>query len=191
MFILDATGAQYTADEWQAAGKTAEEAVLIKLVTQNLANGNNCFGFSPAALQAGYPNKQWCTQNTQFNNIPLNGNYDGVKQSKLVREEAEERGLSIPLFTYAYEQTVNLADVQLHGFILTVGQMTEANVNKTLVDEVVKMLHGGNAKLFSSLFSRWKWTSMQSDAASAWIFSSNPTSHVKSDSFMALPVFAC
>mgnify|MGYP000278335025 FL=1 len=198
VFILDATGAQYTADEWQAAGKTAEEAVLIKLVTQNLANSNNCFGFSPAALQAGYPNKQWCTQNTRFNNIPLNGNdvkdaqyYAGVKQSKLVREEAEERGLSIPLFTYAYEQTVNLADVQLHGFILTFGQMTEANANKILVDEVVKMLHGGNAKLFSSLFSQWKWTSTQYSAASAWGFSSSPTNSFKSVSYVALPVFAC
>lgn len=198
VFILDATGAQYTADEWQAAGKTAEEAVLIKLVTQNLANGNNCFGFSPAALQAGYPNKQWCTQNTQFNNIPLNGNnvkdalyYDGVKQSKLVREEAEERGLSIPLFTYAYEQTVNLADVQLHGFILTVGQMTEANVNKTLVDEVVRMLHGSNAKLFSSLFPQGKWTSTQINPTNAWAFSSSPGGHSKSDSALALPVFAC
>lgn len=198
VFILDATGAQYTADEWQAAGKTAEEAVLIKLVTQNLANGNNCFGFSPAALQAGYPKKQWCTQNTLFNSILFDGNnvkdalyYDGVKQSKLVREEAQERGLSIPLFTYAYEQTVNLADVQLHGFILTIGQMTEANVNKTLVDEVVKMLHGSNAKLFSSLFSQLKWTSMQYGVVDAWAFSSSSGSHVKSDSCMALPVFAC
>lgn len=198
VFILDATGAQYTADEWQAAGKTAEEAVLIKLVTQNLANGNNCFGFSPAALQADYPNKQWCTQTTQFNNIPLNGNdvkdalyYDGVKQSKFAREEAEERGLSIPLFTYAYEQTVDLADVQLHGFILTIGQTIEANANKTLVDGVVKMLHGGNAKLFSSLFSRLKWTSTQYGCRISWAFSSSSGGHVKSDSCLALPVFAC
>ena len=198
VFILDATGAQYTVDEWQAAGKTAEEAVLIKLVTQNLANGNNCFGFSPAALQAGYPNKQWCTQNVQFNNVPLNGNnvkdalyYDGVKQSKLVREEAEERGLSIPLFTYAYEQTVDLADVQLHGFILTIGQMTEANVNKTLVDEVVKILYGGNAKLFSSVFAQNKWTSMQFNATSAYFFSSSPFNYLKLANYVALPVFAC
>lgn len=198
VFILDATGAQYTADEWQAAGKTAEEAVLIKLVTQNLANGNNCFGFSPAALQAGYPNKQWCTQTTQFNNIPLNGNnvkdalyYDGVKQSKLVREEAEERGLSVPLFTYAYEQTVDLADVQLHGFILTVGQMTEANVNRTLVDEVIKMVYGGNAKLFSSLFTQNKWTSTQVSAMDVCFFSFAPSNRAKPNSYMALPVFAC
>lgn len=198
VFILDATGAQYTADEWQATGKTAEEAVLIKLVTQNLANGNNCFGFSPAALQAGYPKQAWCTQNTLFNNIPLNGNnvkdalyYDGVKQTKLVREEAEERGLSIPLFTYAYEQTVDLADVELHGFILTVGQMMEANVNKVLVDNVVKMLHGSNAKLFSSLFAYGVWTSTQYSAASAWSFGSSSGRNLKSVSAVALPVFAC
>lgn len=198
VFILDATGAQYTADEWQAAGKTTEEAVLVKLVTQNLANGNNCFGFSPAALQAGYPNKQWCTQNVQFNNIPLNGNnvndalyYNGLKSSKLVREEAEERGLSVPLFAYAYEQTVNLADVQLHGFILALGQMIEANVNKTLVDEVVKMLYGSTAKLFSALFSQNKWTSTQGTASSAWIANSSPFFNSKSYSIVALPVFAC
>ena len=198
VFILDATGAQYTADEWQAAGKTTEEAVLIKLVTQNLANSGNCFGFSPAAFQAGYPNKQWCTQDVQFNNIPLNGNnvndalyYNGLKSSKLVREEAEERGLTVPLFTYAYEQTVNLADAQLHGFILTIGQMIEANVNKTLVDEVVKMLHGSNAKLFSALFLQNKWTSTQSNAPYAWNFSSSPSSLNKSSSNLALPVFAC
>lgn len=198
VFILDATGAQYTADEWQAAGKTAEEAVLVKLVTQNLANGNNCFGFSPAALQAGYPNKQWCTQNVQFNNIPLNGNnvndalyYSGLKSSRLVREEAEERGLSVPLFAYAYEQTVNLADVQLHGFILAIGQMMEMNVNKTLVDEVVNMLYGSNAKLFSALFSQNKWTSTQGNVTGVWIFNFSPDIRPKSNSYMALPVFAC
>lgn len=198
VFILDATGAQYTADEWQAAGKTTEEAVLIKLVTQNLANSGNCFGFSPAALQAGYPNKQWCTQNVLFNNIPFSGNnvndalyYNGLKSSKLVREEAEERGLTVPLFTYAYEQTVNLADAQLHGFILASGQMIEANVNKTLVNEVVKMLYGSNAKLVSALFSQKKWTSTQNGAAGAWIFSSSLYSGTKSSDGMALPVFAC
>lgn len=198
VFILDATGAQYTADEWQAAGKTTEEAVLIKLVTQNLANGKNCFGFSPAALQAGYPNRQWCTQNVQFNSIPLNGNNvndalynNGLKSSKLVRDEAEERGLTVPLFTYAYEQTVNLADTQLHGFILALGQNWEAKANVALVDEVVKMLYGSNAKLFSALLSQNKWTSTQGTATGAWFFSSSPLNYDKSAGLMALPVFAC
>ena len=198
VFILDATGAQYTADEWQTAGKTAEEAVLVKLVTQNLVNGNNCFGFSPAALQKGHPSKQWCTQNVQFNNIPLNGNnvkdalyYNGLKSSKLVREEAEERGLSVPAFSYAYEQTVMLADIQLHGFVLTVGQMIEANANKPIVDEVVKVLYGSTAKLFSSLFTQYKWTSTQVHATYAWYYTSSANSFNKSDWYYVLPVFAC
>lgn len=199
VFILDATGAQYTADEWQAAGKTAEEAVLIKLVTQNLANGNNCFGFSPAALQKGYPDKQWCTQNIQFNNIPLDGNnvkdalyYNGAESSKLVREEAEERGLSVPLFTYAYEQTVNLVDVQLHGFILAVGQMIEANINTALVDNALRVLYGVKANLFSSLFVVWKGTSTQNLSMKAWTFKEAPIGYInKSQTNMALPVFAC
>lgn len=104
---------------------------------------------------------------------------------------ADVDGTTLSLGTYAYEQTVDLADVQLHGFILTIGQMMEADVNKTLVDEVVRMLHGSNAKLFSSLFSQWKWTSTQSYASSAWFFGSSPSFNTKSNSFMALPVFAC
>lgn len=201
VFILDATGAQYTADEWRTAGKTAEEAVLIKLVTQNLANGNNCFGFSPAALQKGNPSKQWCTQNVQFNNIPLDGNnvkealyYNGLESSKRVREEAEERGLSVPLFTYAYEQTVILADVQLHGFILTVGQMIEAKANTFIIDEVLNMLYGNDAKLFSSLSTLYKWTSTQYDNTLAWAFMSfavNGFYGTKTRQNYVLPVFPC
>lgn len=198
VFILDTTGVQYTADEWQAAGKTAEEAILIKLVTQNLANGNNCFGFSPAALQKGYPSKQWCTQDVQFNNIPLNGNnvtdalyYNGLESSKRVREEAEERGLPVPAFTYAYEQTVTLADVQLHGFVLTVGQMMETNVNKSIVDEVLSMIYGSDAKLFSSLITLEEWTSTQGAAMYALVYHSRVFASSKSDSHSVLPVFAC
>lgn len=104
---------------------------------------------------------------------------------------ADVDGTTLSLGTYAYEQTVDLADVQLHGFILTIGQMTEANVNKTLVDGVVRMLYGGNAKLFSSLFSQWKWTSTQGNAKVAWFFSVMRGYTEKSVSYMALPVFAC
>lgn len=74
VFILDTAGAQYTLDEWQESGKTADDAVLVKITTQNLAEHNSSVGFSPSALQAGYPSKQWCTKNVLFNNIPTNVN---------------------------------------------------------------------------------------------------------------------
>ena len=198
VFILDTAGAQYTLDEWQQSGKTEEDVALVKITTQNLAGHNSSVGFSPSALQAGYPSKQWCTQNVLFNNIPTNGNntndalyYDGYKSSKLIREEAQERGLTIPAFSYAYECTVEMAGETLHGYIASVGQMAEMNINRTVVDNVIKALYGDTAKLFSSLFADIKWTSTQSNPAGAWYFISSANSHSRSISFVVLPVYAC
>lgn len=198
VFILDTAGAQYTLDEWQESGKTAEDAALVKITTQNLAEHNGSVGFSPSALQTGYPSKQWCTQNIQFYNIPLNGNntkdalyYDGYKASKLIREEAEERELTIPAFSYAYDCTVEMAEETLHGYVVSLGQMHEMNINKAIVDVVVMALYGANAKLFSSLFTQNKWTSTQFSAEYALNYSSSSNTNLKSNSYVVLPVFAC
>ena len=199
VFILDTAGAQYTLDEWQESGKTAEDAALVKITTQNLAEHNVSVGFSPSALQAGYPSKQWCTQNIQFNNIPLNGNntkdalyYDGYKASKLIREEAEERTLSTPAISYAYDCTVEIAEEVLHGYIASLGQMHEMNINKAIVDEVVMALYGANAKLFSLLFTQNKWTSTQYNVTNAWSYSYKEANiYNKGYSYVVLPVFAC
>lgn len=140
VFILDTAGAQYTLDEWKESGKTAEDAALVKITTQNLAEHNGSVGFSPSALQTGYPTKQWCTQNVLFSNIPTNGNntndalyYDGYKASRLIREEAEEKGLSIPAFSYAYDCTVEMAGEILHGFIASIGQMEERFISTNTI----------------------------------------------------------
>ena len=197
-FILDTAGAQYTLDEWQKSGKTAEDAVLVKITTKNLAEHNSSVGFSPSALQAGYPSRAWCSQNIQFNNIPLDGNktndawyYDGYKSSKLIREEAQERGLAIPAFSYAYDCTVEMAGETLHGYVASLGQMAEMNINKTIIDEVIKVLYGNMAKLFSLLFTQTKWTSTQLNASYAWNYSSSANSLSKSNSVVVMPVFAC
>lgn len=198
VFILDTSGAQYTLDEWQESDKTAEDAALVKITTQNLAEHNGSVGFSPAALQAGYPSKQWCTQNVLFSNIPTNGNntndalyYDGYKSSKLIREEAEERSLTVPAFSYAYDCTVNMAEEVLHGYIASLGQMYEMNINKAIVDDVVMALYGASAKLFSPLFAHIKWTSSQLNATNVWYYGSGTGNNDKSRSCVVLPVFAC
>lgn len=156
-------------------------------------------GFSPSALQTGYPSKQWCTQKIQFNNIPLNGintkdalYYDGYRASKLIREEAEERGLSIPTFSYAYDCTVEIAEEVLHGYVASLGQMCEMNINKAIVDEVVMALYGANAKLFSQLFTQNKWTSTQYNTTNAWSYIHTEYNiYNKLSSYVVLPVFAC
>lgn len=199
VFILDTAGAQYTLDEWQESGKTADDAVLVKITTQNLAEHNSSVGFSPSALQAGYPSKQWCTQNILFNNIPTNGNntndalyYDGYKASRLIREEAEERGLTVPAFSYAYDCTVEMAGEILHGFIASIGQMEEMYVNATIVDNLLTTLYGESVKMFGSLFSKSNWTSVQFNISNSWTFKNQPTQYsTKIISNTAIPFYAC
>lgn len=199
VFILDTAGAQYTLDEWQESGKTAEDAVLVKITTQNLAEHNSSVGFSPSALQAGYPSKQWCTQNTLFNNIPTNGNntndalyYDGYKASRLIREEAEERGLTVPAFSYAYDCTVEMAGEILHGFIASIGQMEEVYINATIVDNLLTTLYGESVKMFGSLFAKGNWTSVQFSISNSWTFSNQPSQYnTKGGSNAAIPFYAC
>lgn len=199
VFILDTAGAQYTLDEWQESGKTAEDAVLVKITTQNLAEHNSSVGFSPSALQAGYPSKQWCTQNVLFNNIPTNGNntndalyYDGYKASRLIREEAEERGLTVPAFSYAYDCTVEMAGEILHGFIASIGQMEEVYINATIVDNLLTTLYGKSINMFGSLFSKGNWTSVQFSISNSWTFNNQPTQYsIKSSSNTAIPFYAC
>lgn len=199
VFILDTAGAQYTLDEWQESGKTAEDAVLVKITTQNLAEHNSSVGFSPSALQAGYPSKQWCTQNVLFNNIPTNGNntndalyYDGYKASRLIREEAEERGLTVPAFSYAYDCTVEMAGEILHGFIASIGQMEEVYINATIVDNLLTTLYGKSINMFGSLFSKGNWTSVQFSISNSWTFNNQPTQYsTKNSSNTAIPFYAC
>lgn len=199
VFILDTAGAQYTSDEWQESGKTAEDAALIKITTQNLAEHNGSVGFSPSALQTGYPSKQWCTQNVLFNNIPTNGNntndalyYDGYKASRLIREEAEERGLTVPAFSYAYDCTVEMAGEILHGFIASIGQMEEMYINATIVDNLLTTLYGKSTKMFGSLFSKGNWTSVQFSIPNSWTFNNQPSQYsTKSSSNTAIPFYAC
>ena len=199
VFILDTAGAQYTLDEWQESGKTADDAVLVKITTQNLAEHNSSVGFSPSALQAGYQSKQWCIKMVMFNNIPSNGNntqdelyYDGYKASKQIREEAQEKGLIVPAFSYAYDSTVEMAGETLHGYVASVGQMVEMNINKIIVDNVINALYGNTAKAFSALFEETiKLTSAQHTVNFCWAFTNIAVFTHKTNTILVLPVFAC
>ena len=199
VFILDTAGAQYTLDEWQESGKTAEDVALVKITTQNLAEHNGSVGFSPSALQTGYPYKQWCTQNVPFNNIPTNGNntndtlyYDGYKASRLIREEAEERGLTVPAFSYAYDCTVEMAGEILHGFIASIGQMEEIYINAIIVDNLLATLYRESTNTFSSLFSKGNWTSVQFSISNSWAFNNQPNQYsTKNGNNIAIPFYIC
>ena len=202
IFIIDNNLNEYYLEEWQAAGKTADEAVAIKVADANLTLNRGTFmiRISDMLAPTALPNKSWCTQNLQFDSIALNGNntkdanyYNGESSSFLVRQEAVERSLSVPAFDYAYEQIFSIAGHELHGFLMSVGQDYVHIANIGIIKQVLTALYGEEVATayYNFVMKQRRWTSTQNVATYAWYYSSSASSVNKSYSCYVLPVFAC
>ena len=202
IFIIDNNLNEYYLEEWQAAGKTAEEAVAIKVADANLTLNRGTFmiRISDMLAPTALPKKSWCTQNLQFDSIALNGNntkdanyYNGESSSFLVRQEAVERSLSVPAFDYAYEQIFSIAGHELHGFLMSIGQDYVHIANIGIIKQVLTALYGEEvaAAYYNFVMKQRRWTSTQNDATHAWLSSSSAFGSSKSGSLCVLPVFAC
>lgn len=204
IFIVDNNLNEYYLEEWQAAGKTAEEAVAIKVADANLTLNRGTFMIRISDMQAptALPKKSWCTQNLQFDSIALNGNntkdanyYNGESSSFLVRQEAVERSLSVPAFDYAYEQVFSIAGHELHGFLMSVGQDYVHIANIGIIKQVLTALYGEEVATayYNFVMKQYRWTSTQVNATYAWYSSSSADYNYygKSYSTYVLPVFAC
>ena len=202
IFIIDDNLNEYYLEEWQAAGKTAEEAVAIKVADANLTLNRGTFmiRISDMLAPTALPKKSWCTQNLQFDSIALNGNntkdanyYNGESSSFLVRQEAVERSLSVPAFDYAYEQIFSIAGHELHGFLMSIGQDYVHIANIGIIKQVLTALYGEEVATayYNFVMKQTRWTSTQSNATNAWGCSSSAVNNGKSNSYYVLPVFAC
>lgn len=202
IFIVDGNLNEYYLEEWQEAGKTAEEAVAIKVADANLTLNRGTFmiRISDMLAPTALPKKSWCTQNLQFDSIALNGNntkdanyYNGESSSFLVRQEAVERSLSVPAFDYAYEQIFSIAGHELHGFLMSVGQDYVHIANIGIIKQVLTALYGEEVATayYNFVMKQYRWTSTQYNATGAWYCSSSASSYGKSNSCYVLPVFAC
>lgn len=203
IFVVDNNLNEYYLEEWQAAGKTAEEAVAIKVADANLTLNRGTFmiRISDMLAPTALPKKSWCTQDLQFNSIALNGNntkdanyYNGESSSFLVRQEAVERSLSVPAFDYAYEQIFSIAGHELHGFLMSVGQDYVHIANIGIIKQVLTALYGEEVATayYNFVMNQRRWTSTQNTATFAWTYSSSAYyTNIKSFSNYVLPVFAC
>lgn len=203
IFIIDGNLNEYYLEEWQAAGKTAEEAVAIKVADANLTLNRGTFMIRISDILAikSLQQKMWCTQNLQFDSIALNGNntkdanyYNGESSSFLVRQEAVERSLSVPAFDYAYEQIFNIAGHELHGFLMSVGQDYVHIANIGIIKQVLTALYGEEVATayYNFVMKQNRWTSTQYNDTLAWYYSSSANRNgFKSGSCYVLPVFAC
>ena len=203
IFIVDGNLNEYYLEEWQAAGKTAEEAVAIKVADANLTLNRGTFmiRISDMLAPTALPKNSWCTQDLRFDSIALNGNdtkdanyYNGESSSFLVRQEAVERSLSVPAFDYAYEQIFSIAGHELHGFLMSVGQDYVHIANIGIIKQVLTALYGEEkaTAYYNFVMNQRRWTSTQYVATNAWYYSSSAdANNFKSFSYFVLPVFAC
>lgn len=202
IFVIDDNLNEYYLEEWQAAGKTAEEAVAIKVAdaTLTLNRGTFMIRISDMLAPTALPKKSWCTLELQFDSIALNGSntkdanyYNGESSSFLVRQEAVERSLSVPAFDCAYEQIFSIAGHELHGFLMSIGQDYVHIANIGIIKQVLTALYGeevANA-YYNFVMKQYRWTSTQFNATYAWSYSSSAGIGTKSGSCYVLPVFAC
>lgn len=204
IFVVDANKNEYYIEDWVAAGKNADDAVAIKVADASLSinHGTFCIRTSDIKNVSKQISTSWCTQqNLQFNSIALNGNnvndanyYNGESSSFLIRQEAQERSLSVPAFDYAYGQIFNLGGEDLHGFVMSVGQEYVHVANIGIIKQVLETLYGETvATDYYNFVMRGmnRWTSTQYSATSAWFFNSSIGDGTKKFYCLVLPVFAC
>lgn len=202
IFVVDANKNEYYIEDWVAAGRNADDAVAIKVADASLSinKGTFCIRTSDIKNVSKLLSMAWCTQNLQFNSIAPNGNnvndayyYNGESSSFLIRQEAQERSLSVPAFDYAYSQIFNLGGEDLHGFIMSVGQEYVHVANIGIIKQVLETLYGEAVATdyYNFVMKKYRWTSTQGNATNAWSFSSSANYALKSYSCVVLPVFAC
>ncbi|MCI5571564.1 MAG: hypothetical protein MR386_07865 [Prevotella sp.] len=202
IFVVDIDKNEYYIEDWVAAGRNADDAVAIKVADASLSinHGTFCIRTSDIKNVSKLVSRQLCTQDLQFNSIALNGNnvndanyYNGESSTYLIRQEAQERSLSVPAFDYAYGQIFNLGGEDLHGFVMSVGQEYVHVANIGIIRQVLETLYGEEVatNYYNFVMKNRRWTSTQGNATSAWFYSSSANYTNKSYSLVVLPVFAC
>lgn len=204
IFVVDANKNEYYIEDWVAAGRNADDAVAIKVADASLSinHGTFCIRTSDIKNVSKLISTSWCTQNLQFNSIALNGNnvkdanyYNGESSSYLIRQEAQERSLSVPAFDYAYGQIFNLGGEDLHGFVMSVGQEYVHVANIGIIKQVLETLYGETVATdyYNFMMRKERWASAQYNKVKAFYANSTIDSFYgeRTKVYIVLPVFAC
>lgn len=206
IYVLDSDATEYNIEDWVAAGKTAEEAIAIKVADQNLRLNRGSFIIRCNDLKdmTKLQKHIWCTQNLQFTSIALNGNtssdpnyWNGEQSSFSARQEAEERSLSVPALAFAYGQSLEIGGETLNGFLMSVGQEHVHTSNAGTIREVLRTLFGDSVAdaYYKFVNGQDRWTSTQYNENCIWAYNfqanNDYSSTFKNRIFYVLPVFAC
>ena len=202
IFVMDDNLNEYYIDEWVATGRDSEEVMALKVADSTLMINKGTFMIRTSDLRdmSKLPKLPWCTRQLLFTSIASNGNvssdanyYNGESSTFLIRQEAQERSLSVPAADYAYNQIFCIGGQDLHGFKMSAGQEFIHMANASSIKQILTTLYGedvGNA-YYKFVMTNWRWTSSQIGAGHAWMYNSSANGSNKADSNGVLPVFAC
>lgn len=202
IFVVDGDLNEYYIDNWVATGRDSEEVVALKVADSTLMINKGTFMIRTSDLRniSKLPKLPWCTQQLLFTSIASNGNvssdanyYNGESSTFLIRQEAQERSLSVPAADYAYNQVFCIGGQDLHGFKMSAGQEFIHMANASSIKQILTTLYGEDvgSAYYKFVMNNWRWTSTQYGAGSAWIYGSGATNYYKASSYVVLPVFAC
>lgn len=200
IFVVDDNLNGYYIDDWVATGRDSEEVVALKVADSTLMINKGTFMIRTSDLRnmSKLPKLPWCTQQLLFTSIASNGNvssdanyYNGESSTFLIRQEAQERSLSVHAADYAYNQVFCIGGQDLHGFKMSSGQEFIHMANASTIKQILTTLYGedvGNT-YYRFVMNNWRWTSSQNGAGNAWMYNSGANNNNKTNSNFVLPVF--
>ena len=203
IWLIDDNNKQWTYDDWEASGNDNSKLMFVRIATLETQRYKGDILISIDKIADFYKvsvSKQWCNQNVEFKNIPLNGRdtdnlnwslyaYNGLLATKTIIAEGDERGLTTAA-DYCYSSTITNGDVSYQGYLPTVYQWELAWQNIDIVIDAINKKYP-DLNVNKTTFSGNKWTSTQYDANYSYSFATAVENHGKFNSYLAIPFYAC
>ena len=204
IWLIDDNNKQWTYDDWEASGNDNSKLMFVRIATLEtqrykgdiLISIDKMADFSKVAIT-----KQWCNQNVEFKNIPLNGRdannsnwsrfaYNGLLATQTIIAEGDERGLTTAAADYCYSSTITNGDKLYQGYLPTAYQWELTWQNMDIVIDAINKKYP-DLNVNKTTFSGNKWTSTQFNASFSYYFYTAVGDYTKYNSYLAFPFYAC
>ena len=204
IWLIDDNNKQWTYDDWEASGNDNSKLMFVRIATlatqrykgDILISIDKMADFSKVAVT-----KQWCNQNVEFKNIPLDGRdknnlnwsrfaYNGLLATQTIIAEGDERGLTTAAADYCYSSTIANGDKLYQGYLPTAYQWELTWQNMDIVIDAINKKYP-DLNVNKTTFSGNKWTSTQISATSSYYFTAAVNNIGKASSYLAIPFYAC
>ena len=204
IWLIDDNNKQWSFDDWEASGNDNSKLMFVRIATfaTQRYKGDILISIDKMAYFFKVSiTKQWCNQNVEFKNIPINGKdnnnsnwnlfaYNGLLATQTIIAEGDERGLTTAAADYCYSSTITNGDKLYQGYLPTANQweLTWQNID-VVIDAINKKYPDLNVN--KTVFSGSKWTSSQSSDLDSYSFSTVASVHTRTINYLAIPFYAC